>query len=85
MTNNNCNWLEKSKWNESSALKKADAWEVRTLAGEPIALAGQRLNHSAKASATIFLPPDSTYKTILSMIVKVSTRSGENLSIFFNF
>ena len=30
--------------------KISDTWEVRTLAGYPIGLAGQRLNHSAKVS-----------------------------------
>ena len=30
--------------------KKSDNYEIWTHAGEPIALAGQRLNHSAKLS-----------------------------------
>ena len=34
--------------------KKSDTCEVRTHAGEPTALAGQRLNHSAKVSTTVF-------------------------------
>ena len=39
--------------------KKSDNYEIWTHAGEPIALAGQRLNHSAKLSTTVILrqPP----------------------------
>ena len=34
--------------------KKSDTCEIRTHAGEPTGLAGQRLNHSAKVSTSSF-------------------------------
>ena len=43
--------------------KKSDSCEIWTHAGEPTALAGQRLNHSAKESATISLPVLPPYNT----------------------
>ena len=42
--------------------KRSDTWEIRTLAGEPTGLAGQRLNHSAKVSATVFLARTYPFK-----------------------
>ena len=36
-------------------IQKSDTCEVRTHAGEPTGLAGQRLNHSAKVSSLPFL------------------------------
>ena len=54
--------IDRNQKSRAAGNKKSDTWEVRTLAGEPIALAGQRLNHSAKVSATISFRPVATLK-----------------------
>ena len=45
-------------------LKISDTWEVRTLAGYPIGLAGQRLNHSAKVSNYAIRALSVTFKGV---------------------
>ena len=68
---------------EEINLKKiSDTCEVRTHAGYPTGLAGQRLNHSAKVSATAFYLPKALIKSKTCAIVRTVKRRKEQFKIF---